>query len=98
MKTIRASAPLREPLSLADAAARLCGKFAKKEFIQTDLAISYQYFRRISTHERPTPPTLLRRMDKVARERGQILRLQIPELPDPITLGLKSPLNLPSLN
>lgn len=85
-------------LSIESAANRLCGRFCKKQFVQTDLAISYQYFRRISKHERPTPPSLIRRMDKVARERGEILRLQIPELPAPITLGLKSPLNLPSLN
>jgi hypothetical protein len=85
-------------LSIESAANLLCGRFAKKQFVQTDLAISYRYFRRISKHERPTPPALIRRLDKVARERGEILRLQIPELPSPITLGLKSPLNLPSLN
>ena len=86
-------------LTIEDATRHLAGQSSIKEFIKTDLAVTYVHFRRVVTGKRTSIPyTLINRLHAVAAARGESISLVIPDLPSPIQIGIRPPAANPQLN
>ena len=85
-------------LTIERAARQLAGSSTIREFVQSDLAISYPHFRQVVRGAYSTPHTLIRRLDQLATAKGESISLLIPDLPSPIQIGIKSPSANPHLN